>query len=193
MIKRTKGRNLVAISPKRLPAREARPWRTCVLHLTSGGRTREGGCRAGHRSVRKEPNKGRKVGLIGCRRRNLAVSICHSGRYVSLARPATDLGRARFLYLPALSASPRGVSARAPVYTHVESAFGFGAVAPVRTNAGRILREFWRVSRNLRGIRSTYPRGSRQKSHDCRARPRPRSSGARPACQSGRLGFERSR
>lgn len=133
-----------------------------------------------YRSVRKEPNKERKVGLIGCRRRNLAVSICHSvarGRVldalVALVLPFVPWYLPFYLnfsssHLRRRRASACSSSTRSCTLTRNLSLNS--AVALVRLDVSRILREFWSLFEPpWNSIHVS--RRSRQKSHDCRRIP----------------------
>jgi len=93
-----------------------------------------------YRSVRKEPNKKRKVGLIGCRRRNLAVSICHSLARERHPRASLSPALSQFFLQPPPPPKRRRAWANPPPLTRNLSLDL--AVTPVRLDVGRILREF---------------------------------------------------
>jgi len=126
---------------------------------------REGGQNGwtrGGTSVRKEPNKERKVGLIGCRRRNLVVSICHSvareTRLRCLGPLRASLSFALSPFFLALSTSDSPSSSFSirfdsrGIYLWIRRSRRFAW-----TLAGYY--ENSRAPSNLPGIRSTYPGG----------------------------------
>lgn len=159
-----------------------------VLHLTSWGWTRGG------TSVRKEPNKERKVGLIGCRRRNLVVSICHSvareTRPRCLGPPRASLSFALSPFFLALSTPG---SASSSFSTRFDSRGIYLWIRRSRRSAWTLAGyyENSEAPSNLPGIRSTYP-GGRAKNPTTAADPL--LVGAHPCTyirELSRLGFER--
>lgn len=148
-----------------------------VLHLTLWGRRRVS-LERWYRSVRKEPNKERKLGLIGCRRRNLVVSICHS---VARERDPSRVLLYLFRFYLHFSSRFRKAPSFQHAYTLTWNLSLNSAVAPVRTDVSRILREFWSpFEPPWNSIHVS--RRSRQKSHDCRRDPL--LVGARSPCTS---------
>jgi len=140
-----------------------------------------GGPEVVHRSIRKEPNRERKVGLIGCRRRNLVVSICHSVARERVPGPSPQpLWPNPLLYLPLylhFSSSLRGSqfsqASPPPLRARHASVHSRGIYLWIRRSrrSARMLAGYYENS----GVPSRpswnsihVSRRSRQKSHDCR-------------------------
>lgn len=158
LIKRTKGRGLLVLRVI---------YRTRRTRYPAPDVVRMAGVPRGeYRSVRKEPNKERKVGLIGCRRRNLVVSICHS-----LAR---ERDPSRFpLFSGSISIFPR-VSIKPLRFNTLIHSRGIYLWIRRSHRSARTLAGYYENS----GAPSNPPwnsihvsRRSRQKSHDCRRDP----------------------
>lgn len=118
---------------------------SCTWRSTSGRKGWTRGSTQKHQE--RAPNRERKVGLIGCRRRNLVVSICHSvarERVPAALRPPAFLS---FALSPFFLVSPRFLAFASLPSRHdctlTRNLSLNSAVALVRTDVSRILREFW--------------------------------------------------